>query len=304
MSEPEVDLQAILDQTAPEAPAPEAPAEPTPEAAPPAAEAAEPEAPAADSQFESSWAAIKAAEKRNLTERQAIKEQKSQMAQLQSQLDEAQGRVSHLEGGFKEDPLQFLERHGIEFEDLAKRVINDGAPSSAELVKRESGRNQSEIAKLREEHTKLQELVQNQNNERLVRDYKTEVSKVLKEDRFELLHSYPGAMDLVFNLASNHAAENEEVLTPEQAAVRIQGELEVQLKTLAKSPSVQRLLAAETAAPEAPNKAPSPTATTTLTNQMAATPPANLPDTSNLSEYELLAQAAKLLPANVWENID
>ena len=75
------------------------------------------------------------------------------------------------------------------------------------------------------------------------------------------------------------------------------------MKTLAKSPAVQRLLAAKAASP-ALDQAPSHKATTTLTNQMAATPSANLPDSSNLTEFEMLAQAAKLLPADVWENID
>ena len=47
---------------------------------------------------------------------------------------------------------------------------------------------------------------------------------------------------MVFNLASAFASGNNEILTAEDAAVRIQGELEEQLRDLAKNPAVQKAL--------------------------------------------------------------
>jgi len=91
MSEP--DLAAILDSVTEggaEAPAPETTPEPSqnmtsPPETPAAEEAPPAEAPKEPDQFDRSWAAIKAAEKRNLADRSEVKEQRREMEAMKNQ---------------------------------------------------------------------------------------------------------------------------------------------------------------------------------------------------------------------------
>ena len=309
MSEP--DLAAILDSViegGAEAPVAEAQPETPAEAPAPAAEEAPPaEAPKEPDQFDRSWAAIKAAEKRNLAERTDVKEQRREMEAMKNQMDSMKAELDRYQGGFKENPVEFIEKQGMTFDDLAKRVINDGAASPEELIRRNSDRSTSEIQQLRDQITKQGEMIQEQTNERYVREYQKDVQSVLQSEEFELLRGYPDSETLIFNLASMHATDQGEVLTPTDAARRIQSELTEQLKSLSKNEAVRRLLGFQ-GEPVDPKSAVVPATSNpgeqskpqTLTNALAATPAAEVPDMSKMSEYELLREAAKLIPADTW----
>jgi len=309
MSEP--DLAAILDsvteagaeapvaETQPEAPA-EAPA-PAAQEAPPAEPPKEPD------HFDRSWAAIKAAEKRNLAERTEVKEQRREMESMKAQMDSMKAELDRYQGGFKENPVEFIEKQGMTFDDLAKRVINDGAASPEEMIRRNSDRSTSEIQQLRDQIAKQGEMIQEQTNERYVREYQKDVKSVLQGEEFELLRGYPDSETLIFNLASMHATDQGEVLTPTDAARRIQSELTEQLKSLSKNEAVRRLLGfqgepveSKSAVVPATSNPGEQSKPQTLTNALAATPAAEVPDMSKMSEYELLREAAKLIPSDTW----
>ena len=112
----ELNLQEILDSVsepaAAPAPEPEASApEPTPEPGqnmtnpePVPEEKVEPD------HYDRSWAAIKAAEKRNLAERNEVKGQRQEIDGMRAQLEAAQAEISNLKGGFKENPVDFMEK--------------------------------------------------------------------------------------------------------------------------------------------------------------------------------------------------
>jgi hypothetical protein len=104
-----------------------------------------------------------------------------------------------------------------------------------------------------------------------------------------------------------HATDQGEVLTPTDAARRIQSELTEQLKSLSKNEAVRRLLGfqgepvdTKSAAVPATSNPGGQSKPQTLTNALAATPAAEVPDMSKMSEYELLREAAKLIPADTW----
>ena len=318
MSEP--DLAAILDSVTEggaEAPAVDSTVEggqnmTTPETpaveAPPATEA--PETPAEPDHFDRSWAAIKAAEKRNLAERTDVKEQRREMESMKSQMDSMKAELERYQGGFKENPVEFIEKQGMTFDDLAKRVLNDGSASPEEMIRSNSNKNMSEIQQLRDQISKQGEMIQNQANERHVREYQKDVKSVLQTDEFELLQAYPDSETLIFNLASLHASEQGEVLTPTDAARRIQSELTEQLTSLSKNEAVRKLLGFQgepvdlkSAATQATSNPGVQSKPNTLTNALAATPAAEVPDTSRLSEYELLREAAKLIPQGAFDDI-
>jgi len=313
MSEP--DLAAILEsvtEAGAEAPAVEAVPEPSQDVASPpetpvAEEAPPAEAPKEPDHFDRSWAAIKAAEKRNLAERTEVKEQRREMESMKAQMDSMKAELSRYQGGFKEDPVNFLEKQGMTFDDLAKRVLNDGAQSPEEMIRRNSDKSQSELQQLRQELAQQREIIQEQTNERYVREYQKDVKSVLQGEEFELLRGYPDSETLIFNLASMHATDQGEVLTPTDAARRIQSELTEQLTSLSKNEAVRRLLGLQDApektksvAVEAKSNPGVQSKPNTLTNALAATPAAEVPDMSKMSEYELLREAAKLIPSDTW----
>ena len=309
MSEP--DLAAILDsvtEAGAEAPVAEAQPEAPAEAPAPAAQEAPPaEDPKEPDHFDRSWAAIKAAEKRNLAERTEVKEQRREMESMKAQMDSMKAELDRYQGGFKENPVEFIEKQGMTFDDLAKRVINDGAASPEEMIRRNSDRSTSEIQQLRDQIAKQGEMIQEQTNERYVREYQKDVKSVLQGEEFELLRGYPDSETLIFNLASMHATDQGEVLTPTDAARRIQSELTEQLKSLSKNEAVQRLLGfqgepvdSKSAVVPATSNPGEQSKPQTLTNALAATPAAEVPDMSKMSEYELLREAAKLIPSDTW----
>lgn len=303
----EPDLAAILQSVEGGAEEPQAEQTQEPaqvEAQEPATEEISEEVP---NQFANSWAAIKAAEKRNLAEREEVKTQRQEMDSMRDQLKMAQQQIENLQGGFKNNPLEFLEKSGMSFDDLAQRVLNDGAASPEEMVRQNASSTKSEIQQLREEQTKLREVIQEQNNERMVKEYQRDVKKALGDDEFDLLRGYPNGEQLVFNLASVHASEHGEVLTPADAARRIQGELIEQLKSLSSNTAVRKLLGLQDVAePKKEQAVPQSQSnpgnnTSTLTNALAATPASDVPDTSGMTEFELLRNAAKLIPDTVWD---
>jgi hypothetical protein len=245
-----------------------------------------------------SWAAIKAHERRLVEERAKFKEEKRAADQAQQQYQQAQDRLKQLEGGFKEDPLSFLEENGVKFEDLANRVLNDGKATPEELIKKQEESRKSEIAAMREEITKLRQAQDNRENERLISEYQRELSSTLKGDEFGLLRAYGDAEGMVFNAASSYASEHGEVLTPEDAARRVQGELEDQLKRLSTNKAIRDLLGLskkESDEAKAPDEQPE-SKLTTLTNALAATPASDVTDRSGMSRHQRLMHAARLIP--------
>ena len=305
MSEP--DLAAILEsvtEVGAEAPVADAQPETPAEASAPAEAAPEPD------HFDRSWAAIKAAEKRNLTERGEIKDQRREMDGMRAQMDSMKAELDRYQGGFKENPVEFIEKQGMTFDDLAKRVLNDGEASPEEMIRRNSDRSTSEIQQLRDQVAKQGEMIQEQTNERYVREYQKDVRSVLQGEEFNLLRDYPNSETLIFNLASMHANEQGEVLTPTDAARRIQSELTEQLKSLSSNKAVRKLFGLQDAPVD--TKSPVVQATSnpgeqsrpqTLTNALAATPASEVPDMSTMSEYELLREAAKLIPPGAFEEL-
>ena len=316
MSE-EVNLQEILVNTGviqpetQEAPAPaeaQAPAlagDSTPE--PPQNMPSPEENPAPD-HFERSWAAIKAAEKRNLEERNEVKAQRQEIDTMRQQLEQMKAENEQLRGQFKENPVEFLEKSGLTFDDLAKRVLNDGAASPEELIKRTQTQSQTEIQQLRDEIRSQREMIQEQSHERMIREYQGEIDLALKNEEFELLRDYPESETLIFNLASQYAQEHGTVLTPTDAARRVQESLIDQLKSLSKSAVVRKLLGAQEA-PENPSTEKSTPSnsgqnkTKTLTNALSSEPPASVPSRSGMSEQQILMEAAKLINPSDWDNL-
>ena len=208
-----------------------------------------------------------------------------------------------LQGGLKDDPLKFLKDNGIPFEDLAKRVLNEGTASPEELIRRNRESSTTELDSLRKEVAALKSQQSDRDNERMVREYQGNIKRTLAGDEFELLRAYPDAEEMVFEIASRFAAENGEVLTAEEASNRVQGQVREKLTALASNKAVKSLLGLQEAEkeatpPEDEQSTKPPGGINTLTNSLAGTPAvegSNYDGSSAISTYEMLRRAAQLV---------
>ena len=296
-----VDLVAQMESAPAEAPTPT----PTPDVAASEGATQAPEttespaaeieaAAAADPVLERSWQATIAKEKKLLQLQQDLKSQKDALGAAPAAV--APGIDMEK---LRSDPLGTLKQHGVHFEDLAKRVLNDGRVSPEETMRRQTGKANDRIEHLEKTIAEMQKQSTEHQHARMVTEYQAGVTQALADPEFELLRAYPDSEALVFNLASTHANQNGEVLTPVDAARRIQGEIREQLTTLSTNDAVRKLLGlqeAPTSSQVSQTQSTAGQTPTTLTNALAATPASEVPSLDGLSEYQQLIEAAKLIP--------
>lgn len=292
-------IEAAAAPEAVEAGQPAAPVETEAAAAPPP-----PQEPPKPVETDRSWAAIQRHEKKLREERDAFKQDRSAFDKDQADVANLREQLNVLQGGLRDDPLKFLKDNGVPFDELAKRVLNEGSATPEELIRRNQESSQTEMEKLREQVSSLQKQNAERDNQRMIQEYQGEITQALKSDDFELLRAYPDANERVFELVSRFASQHGEVLTPVAAANRIQGEMRENLMSLASNQAVKALLGlqdagAEETPPEPEEQSPQPIGgINTLTNSLAATPAAeqtNFDGSSALSRYELLRRAALLV---------
>ena len=280
---------------------------PAPDTAPATDTAPTPQTPEPPKPVETdrSWAAVQRHETKLRAERDQLKRAQAEFEQSQTDSATQREQLKLLQGGLKEDPLKVLKDNGITFEDLAKRVLNEGSASPEELIRRNRETHSSELDSLRQEVASLKSQQAERENERMVRDYQGEIKKALASDEFELLRAYPDAEEMVFEVASRVAAERSEVLTAAEASRRIQGQVREKLTALATNKAVRSLLGLQDAekeeSPPPDNDEQStkpPGGINTLTNSLAGTPAvegSNFDGSSALSTYEMLRRAAQLV---------
>ncbi len=176
-----------------------------------------------------------------------------------------------------ENPVEWMQKFGGDkarqiYEDLTKRYLNDGRITPDE----EARRAREEVERLRKELTEEKEREQQARQNEEVNRYMSRLQETLQRDDYELIRAF-GAEQEVVNLVSIWAQQHGEVLTPEEAAGKVEAELESQLPRLRDARKFKALLEAQQAsAAEQPKIAPGGSATTpkqTLTNDMSAAGP-------------------------------
>jgi hypothetical protein len=131
---------------------------------------------------------------------------------------------------FKDDPLAGLKALGIEFKEVAERVINDGAPTAehrvAKLEKQWTDQRQAD-ADAREASETAQkaanEKFQAEEQERAVIQTEKDIAGVIEAggDKYELIKAQ-GAESLVFDVAAQVYKETKKILTWEEAADQVE----------------------------------------------------------------------------------
>ncbi len=245
------------------------------------------------------WASVRKKEQRLQKLQKDLENRDREFATTRQSIEDRLKQIEAREAELDQDPVKFLSKKGLTFDDLARRFLNDGKATPEEAARR-MAQQQSETAKAYEERiAKLEAKIEERDVGRAVSIYRSDIKGALDAPELELLRSYDGAEDEVFEYAAKHAQKTGQALTPRDAALRIQAELQKRLEKLGSHQVVRNLLLnangsgvqqrqAVSGQGQVPRGNGSPSGPKTLTNNLAATPPATEPDLDSLSEDELI----------------
>jgi hypothetical protein len=273
-----------------------------PDGAPAEAKADEekpPEGPAA-----TGWARVAKKEKKLVERERAIKAQSEKTEQALAQINARMAELDAREKALDADPLAYLQKRGVTFDDLARRVIGDGKVSPEEAQRRGMTAQEARLKEIADRQERIERSIQEGEVKKHVDNYRAGITSTLAQPEFELLRGYPDAETEVYEFAEKWAAKTGEVLTQSQAAERLQAQFSKELDSLASNATVRsRLLAGANGQPQrvssghsqVPQRQPGESPKT-LTNHLAGAPPRGEPDWASMSEDEQIAHALRLAP--------
>jgi len=271
---------------------PEVDPAPTGEGADPAGEGEEPKSRA--------WAAVTKAQKQVETDRQTLKAERHELTQLREESTVAKQQTVDLKEKYLADPLGTMQDLGLSFTELAKQVTL-GKVGTAPT---QTAPPTSEIAALREEVAALRQDRVTASEDAEVAEYRGALGAVLKGDEFALLSARSDAVDLMMKLSITHAKQFGEVLPPNVAAAKIQDEWRNELSSLGSHAAVREVLGNGNTPGVDPKSEPSSqpveAQTTTLTNELSASPSKPKPALDDLDEENELLEAAKMIQDDDW----
>jgi hypothetical protein len=265
---------------------------------PKAEEEKEPDGPAAKG-----WAAVRRVEQKLIKKQKEFDARAQEITAKAQQLDAKLKEIQEREALLDSDPIAYLNKRGLSFDDVAKRYLNNGAPSPEEAAKRAAAQGNDALKAQEERLARIESLIQQREAQAAVNQYRADVKETIAADEFELLRAWPDAEAEVLDFADKWAARHKQVLTPRDAAAKLQGELQKQLKHLSSHQAVRSLLTsagngalkqAVSGQSQAPRGNPG-ASPKTLTNNLAATPPAEEPDFDSLSEEDQIQAALRLV---------
>lgn len=174
-------------------------------------------------EFASKFAALSKREKR-------IQEQLTELKTGRSDVD----RINSLKAKVKENPLSVLEEYGLTIEQLLTHSLGADAPPLSETDRLDSLKKEMEsfraeqaerlqaekTAKEAEEQSRIEEAI-------LSHRFKIQEHVSKNSDDYELLNMNGDAgLDLVWEVTEQYFAQNNKVLTPDEAAKKVEAYLE------------------------------------------------------------------------------
>ena len=294
-----------------EDPAPEAVAATPPEAAPPEAPvkaAEEDQGPPEPMEFrpkipESTSKEFEELARRERAAREATEQTKlleNQIAELRGELNASKGlSQADLAAEARKNPLQFIEKFGLSYEDLTNTVLNGEKPPADLQIR-------NDLQNLRQELVELKKERENEATSRKEQSEADQYNKFIDDinqfvdnnsDDFELIR-LQGAQQLVGDVIKESYLATNQIMPYKDACQVVEDHLEKQVRNSMRS----RKFKTEAPPPEpAPQETVTPSGSTrpkTLTNQNTASPaPAGDSRSELLSRDESLEQLSKL---NFW----
>jgi hypothetical protein len=251
------------------------------------------------------WAAVRKREQRLAEQQKAFKSTQAQIQQQTQQITQRLQQIEEREAQLEKDPVAFLEKRGMTFDDLARRHLANGKASPQEEARRGAEAQKTEAQELRTQLAEVKDMLQRQEQTRVLNDYRADIGRTLATEDFELLRAYPDAASEVEAFAEKYAQTHGVVLSPQDAASKLQVEWRKQLSALSTHEVVKRHLlgSGNGAHQQASGRSQVPQGSSgnaqsgprTLTNNLAATPAADVPNRDDLSEEEELQAALRLV---------
>jgi len=256
-----------------------------------------------------SFGALADAEAKFQSDRRAFKVEQASFRQEAQRLQRLEEAVRAHDHEIRTDPLGVLQkRYQISFDDLTKMALGDGkadpkAPAADEGLRKDIEALRSDVKTDRE---KREQAEQRERDEAMVTQYRSGVEAEMQGDRYELLRLYPRGIDGVMERAYELAAQGVH-LKPAEFVERMHGEYVEQLKSSGLYEKAHRAVSAkaeETTETKPPKGGSSDgprngsrKAPTTLTNELAGTPPPQRKERPwhELSEEEQLVEVAALV---------
>lgn len=224
----------------------------------------------------------------------------TQLAELRGELNASKGlSQADLSAEARKNPLQFLEKFGLTYEDLTNTVLNnDKAPPDLQL--------RNDVQDLRNELRDLKKERESDANTRKEQSESDQYNKFIDDinqfvdnnsDDFELIR-LQSAQQLVGDVIKESYRATNQIMPYKDACQVVEDHLEKQVRNSMRS----RKFTTEAPPPEpAPQETATPTGSPrpkTLTNQNTASPaPAGDTRSDTLSRDESLEQLSKL---NFW----
>ncbi len=241
------------------------------------------------------FAALTRKEKQVRAMEQSVKQQMAEIERMRADFEgkskSTAAQEAQLLNELKANPLKFMEKHGLSFDQLTQMQLNEQNPTTEMMIARmreelkaEMG---GEIESVKKSLKDKEELAAKQQYEAAVTGYKTELTEFVKQnaDTYELIVAN-GATELMFETAEAYYAQTGKVPNNEELAKAVEEHLEERAREILKlkkfQPQTAKTLEANTS-----KTAP------TLSNTLAA----EVPKTGSkiLSDEESRRQAAKLL---------
>lgn len=242
------------------------------------------------------WASVRKREQKLLAKRKEFEavqqEWNGRLQNAEKRWQETQALAKEIE----EDLPGFIARRGLSAEDVVRSLIG----KKGEAPKPQPKAEDDDRVKAQEERlARLEESIRQREIQAKVSEYRANIRATLATEEFELLRGLPDAETEVYELADKWANHRNEVLTPREAAEKLQIELRKQLEKLGSNPAVRKLLGgADVRAGSGQSQAPRGNGTgspKTLTNNLAATPSADPPSLDALSEEDEFQAALRLV---------
>jgi hypothetical protein len=248
---------------------------------------------AEDKKFASKFAALSKREKMLVAKE---KELSSKTKELEEKFKQLEGALK-LKELAKTDPDKYLEEGGLSYDELTKFYLNDKKPAPEKMFQS----LQEEIKALKDQLNQEKEEKTRREQEAELMQFRSKIKDTVQQsDKYELIKTY-GQEEVVFETILAHLAENNRVLSIEEAADLVENYLEREVEEghqkLSKTKLASKLFKNVQASPAEKStsaaQVPKGKVSETLTNNMAqeAVSRSQRP----LSYEERVAEAAKML---------
>jgi|SRR6185369_3722271 len=250
----------------------------------PAPTAPEVKEPPKEDKFASKFAALSRKEK-------ILYEKEKQIKELENKYKGYDTERSSLEESIKANPLEFLKKYGISYDDITKRILNDDKPTEEQRLREVETKLEKKMRELEEKEVTSQRA----QYENTIKAFKVELDGFLNEnkDTYAALMIEDNPSDIVYDIIEETFKTTKKVISNKEAADMAEKYFDEKAQKIA---SIKKYSAVKL--PEEPKKAIEKAMSATLTNGMETKPPVHQGELDPRDPYfyeKSIERAAKLI---------